>query len=79
MEDSKLYIYDEDLQGKIGFLADTKATNGIYTGLTVGAEKENILLGLGYRFNKADIKWEGDREHYNSHRVMATIGYKFNI
>lgn len=73
MEDSKGYS-----EG-IGILLDTKVTNGIYTGLTIGAEKENILFGLGYRFNKADIKFEDDREHYNSHRVMATIGYKFNI
>lgn len=73
MDDSK--AYDEEL----GLLLRTRVTDGVYVGATVGAEKNNVLLGLGYRFNKADIKWQGERDHYNSHRVMATIGYKFDM
>lgn len=57
----------------------TRMSNGVYASLGVGAEKNNITLDIAYKFNQADIKVDGYKDDYNSHRIMMSVGYRFDI
>lgn len=75
-DDIKIYVYDWE---EIGGLGRTRISNGLYASLGVGAEKDNIVLDIAYKFNQADLKCGGHKDDYNSHRVMMSIGYRFDI
>lgn len=58
-----------------------KYKNGVYYGVGIGAEYNNIVVDLMYKFTDAKIKYndgyEVDTDKFNSKRVMLSAAYKF--
>ena len=56
-----------------------KAKNGLYAGIGVGVEYNNITADLSYVFTGAKYKYkdESDADKANNGAVRLTVGYKF--
>lgn len=56
-----------------------KAKNGLYAGVGVGVEYNNVTADLSYVLTKSKIKYEdgSDADKANNRAVRLTVGYKF--
>ncbi|MDO4690068.1 MAG: outer membrane beta-barrel protein [Fusobacterium sp.] len=70
-----------DGKSKVSYDIDlSKATNGLYTGLSVGVEYNNFLTELSYVYTKAKLKWQdGDSSKWDNKTIRLSVGYKFNF
>lgn len=54
-----------------------KAKNGLYAGVGVGVEYNNVTADLSYVLTQSKIKDEDDSYKANNGAVRLTVGYKF--
>ncbi len=58
----------------------SKATNGLYVGVGIGAEYKNFVTELSYVHTKSKLKWQdGESQKWDNKAVRLSVGYKFNF
>ena len=53
--------------------------DGLYYGISVGAEIQNLSLEIAYRVNEGEINTSHGKYDIDNSRVMFGAGYKFNF
>lgn len=53
--------------------------DGLYYGISVGAEIQNLSLEIAYRVNEGEINTDHGKYDIDNSRVMFGAGYKFNF
>ena len=53
--------------------------NGLYYGISVGADIQNLSLEIAYKVNEGEVKTNKGKYDIDSSRVMFGAAYKFNF
>jgi outer membrane protein W len=75
------YEEDYNYDGKTEHMSISyNIENGMYYGVGIGAEYNNITTELMYKRNEAEVKWGGNEVcDLDYSRVTLSFGYKFNF